>query len=139
MRRSLLALVLALAACSPGGDDPGPTGASPESPTPQPAVSSPRPCADEAEHPFTIVMRDNRFVPQCLVVSVTVPFHLRNKGSAEHNLTIPGTRFSTNVQQGGSEGERDLDAAGVEPGTYEFFCKFHRGQGMTGELHVLAA
>lgn len=131
---------MTLAACSGNGaDPPGQTGASPESPTPQPAVSSPRPCADEAEHPFTIVMRDNRFIPECLVVSGTVPFHIRNSGTVEHNLTIPGTGFSVNVAPGESDGEHDLAAAGVEPGTYDFFCKFHRSQGMTGELHVLAA
>ena len=138
---TFLALVLLLPACSGrggGGDDPpGPTAASPT--TPQPAVSSPRPCADEAEHPFTIVMRDNRFIPPCLVVSATVPFHLRNRGSTKHNLTISGTGFSVDVAPGAGEAEHDLMGAGVEPGTYEFFCKFHRAQGMTGELHVLAA
>jgi len=92
-----------------------------------------------AEHTFTVVMRDFRFVPRCLVVTATVAFHLRNRGSTEHNLTIPGTKFSADVAPGEAAGERDLMSAGVGPGTYEFFCSFHRSQGMTGELHVLAA
>ncbi len=136
----LLAFALAAAACSSGDPaESGPSAGSPSPTTPQPAVSSPRPCADEAEHPFTVVMRDFRFVPRCLVVTATVPFHLRNRGSTKHNLTIPGTKFSADVAPGEAAGERDLMSAGVGPGTYEFFCSFHRSQGMTGELHVLAA
>jgi plastocyanin len=84
-------------------------------------------------------MKDFRFVPACLVVSGTVPFHLHNAGSTTHNITIPGTGFSADVGPGKTVSEGHLMDAGVAPGTYEFFCRFHRGRGMTGELHVLAA
>jgi plastocyanin len=136
----LAALLVVLAACS------GPAGAlddhpsdSPSPTTPQPAVSSPKPCADRAERRFVLAMKDFRFAPPCLVVSGAVPFHLRNNGSVEHNLTIAGTKFSVDVPPGQSVSQGQLMATGVPPGTYHFYCRFHRGRGMTGELHVLAA
>jgi plastocyanin len=133
----LLPLLVLLAACSGPAD--GSPRRSPSPTTPQPAVSSPKPCADLTERPFSLGMRDFRFVPSCLVVSGTVPFHLHNNGSTEHNLTIPGTGFSVDVAPGKSAGEGRLMASNVPPGTYRFFCRFHRAKGMTGELHVLAA
>jgi plastocyanin len=133
------ALVAVLPACSgpaPGGD----AGRGSDRPTtPQPAVSSPRPCSDRAEHPFAVTMRDDRFTPACLVVSGAAPFHLRNRGSQEHNLTIPGTGFSVDVAPGHTVPRPALVRSHVPPGTYKFFCRFHRSRGMTGELHVLAA
>jgi plastocyanin len=141
VRRSLLATILTLFVAAACSGSPGPPGhsASPPTTKPQPAVSSPDPCADQAERAFTVAMREFRFVPPCLVVSGSAPFHLRNNGSREHNLTIPGTGFSVDLQPGAKESRPGLDRAKVPPGTYEFFCRFHRDQGMTGELHVLAA
>jgi plastocyanin len=143
VRRTLLASALlfslALSACSEGGV-PGPSADPTETPSrPQPAVSSPEPCSAQTERPFTIGMRDYRFVPDCLVVTVSEPFRLRNNGSVRHNLTITGTGFDVDVAPGGAERQRSLETAGVEPGTYEFVCRFHESKGMTGELHVLAA
>jgi len=145
VRRSLLAsafaIALALSACSDGGGgDPSKTGDPTASPSrPQPAVSSPEPCSARTEQPFTITMREYKFVPDCLVVTVSAPFRLKNNGSVRHNFTITGTGFDVDLAPGTGEHEQSLDAAGVEPGTYEFVCKFHKGKGMTGELHVLAA
>jgi plastocyanin len=139
-RASALAGALVIPACWGGGNDPGPTGDPTESPSrPQPAVSSPEPCSAQTERPFAIAMRDFRFVPPCLVVTVTERFRLRNNGSAKHNLTITRTEFAVDVAPGEVEKQPGLDAAGVEPGTYEFVCRFHESKGMTGELHVLAA
>jgi plastocyanin len=138
--RILLAVLAVLPACSGAAGDPGGTSSPPPRTTkPQPAVSSPDPCADEAEHPFTVAMREYRFVPSCLVVTASAPFRLRNNGSERHNLSIPGTGFSVDLPPGGKDSQRGLDRANVPPGTYEFFCRFHRSRGMTGELHVLAA
>jgi plastocyanin len=143
VRRFHLATFVALFAlvaggCSKGPDTPLPD-PSPSPSTPQPAVSSPEPCADRTGSQFTLAMKDFRFLPDCLVVSETAPFHLHNGGSVRHNLTIPGTGFSVDVDPGKTVGEQKLMSSGIQPGTYPFFCKFHRGKGMTGELHVLAA
>ncbi|MFL5798385.1 MAG: cupredoxin domain-containing protein [Actinomycetota bacterium] len=145
MRRPLrillvpLAIAVVLPACS-GPAQGGSRGRGSDGPpTPQPAVSSPSPCSDRAEHPFVVTMRDDRFVPSCLVVSGAVPFHLRNRGSQEHNLTIPGTGFSVDVGPGHTLSRPALVRSHVPPGTYRFFCRFHRSRGMSGELHVLAA
>jgi plastocyanin len=135
----LLLLVAALGACSGSAAGPDGNGGGSSPTTPQAAVSSPSPCSDQAEHPFVITMRDDRFVPSCLVVSGVVPFRVRNRGSREHNLTIPGTGFSVDVPPGHSVSRAPLLHSGVPPGTYRFYCRFHRSRGMTGELHVLAA
>jgi plastocyanin len=84
-------------------------------------------------------MRDDRFVPSCLVVSGVVPFRIRNRGTQTHNLTIPRTGFSVDVPRGHTVFRRPLLRSGVPAGTYRFFCRFHRSKGMTGEIHVLAA
>jgi plastocyanin len=142
---TLLAVLVLLSACSgspgtgPGASGGDPSGVSPSPTTPQPAVSSPKPCADRTERPFSLAMKDFKFVPTCLVVSGTVPFHLHNGGSVEHNFTIPGTKFSVDVGPGKTVGQGQLMAAGVPPGTYTFYCRFHRNKGMTGQIHVLAA
>lgn len=136
----VLVAVAMLPACSgaDGGNGSG-DGGSDHTVTPQPAVSSPRPCADQAEHPFVVTMRDDRFVPRCLVVSGIVKFRIRNRGTQEHNLTIPGTKFSVDVAPGHTVSRPPFLRSGVRPGTYRFYCRFHRSRGMTGELHVLAA
>jgi plastocyanin len=84
-------------------------------------------------------MKDYRFVPSCLVVSGITPFHIHNSSSTEHNLTIVGTKFSVDVAPGHTVSESPLMRSGVQPGTYRFFCRFHKGRGMTGTIHVLAA
>jgi plastocyanin len=137
---ALAAVLFLLAACSdPAPPDGTPSGNGPSPTTPQPAVSSPKPCADRGEHPFAVVMKDYRFVPPCLVVSGAVAFHLHNGGSTEHNLTIPGTKFSVDVAPGKTVSEQRLMGSGVPPGTYRFVCRFHKGRGMTGTIHILAA
>jgi plastocyanin len=135
-----VAVLIVLAACSDPVRPDTTAGATVPSPTtPQPAVSSPGPCADRGEHPFVVGMKDYRFVPSCLVVSGAAPFHLHNGGSREHNLTIPGTGFSVDVAPGKTVSEPRLMGSGVPPGTYRFFCRFHKGRGMTGTIHILAA
>jgi len=133
------AVVTLMPACSGRADGRDAGRGSDRPTTPQPAVSSPSPCPDRAERPFVVTMRDYRFTPSCLVVSGAAPFHLRNWGSQEHNLTIPGTGLSVDVAPGHTASRPPLMRSHVPPGTYRFFCRFHRSRGMTGELHVLAA
>ena len=66
-------------------------------------------------------------------------FRLVNRGSMEHNFTIPGTKVSIDVAPGHSVTEAGLQALGVHSGTYRFYCRFHRSKGMVGDLHLLAA
>src|SRR5437588_7800927 len=104
--------------------------------TVQPAVSSPPPCSDQASvKRFTLGMRDYRFRPDCLTVSEITPFHLRNRTTTTHNLTIAGTGLSIDVPPGHTRAESPLHVLGVKPGTYRFYCRFHRGRGMTGVIH----
>jgi len=84
-------------------------------------------------------MLDYRFRPDCLTVSRAFGFRLSNRGSVRHNLTIAGTGLSVDVAPGDRATEAPLQRSDIDPGTYRFFCRFHRSRGMTGTIHVLAA
>lgn len=58
---------------------------------------------------------------------------LRNTGSIEHDLTIPGFKLTV---PGNNTGEKGLKID--KPGTYEFHCSVsgHKDAGMKGELTV---
>jgi len=133
----VLALASACTASHSGADNERVSGSG--SQPIQPAVSSPPPCSDQAKGAgFTIVMRNKRFVPSCVVVTGVDGFRLRNRDSVVHNFTIEGTKLSVDVSPSNRVTEPAL-MPGVPPGTYRFYCRFHRAQGMIGVIHVLAA
>lgn len=89
-----------------------------------------------------IVMLDNVFAPECPVLVSDQTLRLRNLGVRDHSLTISenqddATPFLLDLT---IEGQETLETETplsdfVEPGTYEFFCKFHSG--MDGVVEVL--
>jgi plastocyanin len=56
---------------------------------------------------------------------------LSNDGSALHNFTLEAQSIDQNVQ---SEKKADVTVTFPQSGFLEFFCKYHRGLGMAGEL-----
>lgn len=52
--------------------------------------------------------------------------------STPHTFTITGTDIDVSNNPMGSH-DVTID---LQPGTYDFFCRFHQGQGMTGTLTV---
>jgi plastocyanin len=145
--RILVAVALLLAAC---GSEP--ERAAPASPTPVPAPSllpspspSPSPtdggCTDASvtgEFGVPITERDFSFDPACLIMLGGQGLILRNRGSVAHNLTVQGTDVDLDLDPGGINRTEAIGGV-VAPGTYTFFCKFHRAQGMEGEITVSAA
>lgn len=79
------------------------------------------------------------FAPDPITVKAGTTITFRNMDKINHSVTS-GTReeptpdvFDEGVMDSaGSTFELTLD----EPGTYAYFCRFHPGQGMTGEIVV---
>ncbi len=56
---------------------------------------------------------------------------LSNEGSALHNFTLEAQSIDQDVQ---SETKADVTVTFSQSGFLEFFCKYHKGLGMVGEL-----
>jgi plastocyanin len=62
-----------------------------------------------------------------------VSIELENEGDAAHTFTIDDQNIDVEVQPGGSA---EVDVTFPDSGTVVFYCRFHRSQGMLGELSV---
>lgn len=58
---------------------------------------------------------------------------LENEGSATHNFTLEDQNIDQDVQSGQ---DATVTVTFPQSGILEFYCKFHRSQGMVGELSV---
>jgi plastocyanin len=122
-----LLLAAAATACGGGGEAAGPVEGDGAPPAPTTA---------------TIVMRDNEFDPSEVRVASQggmILLTLVNEGSTDHTFTYEfmsggSLGFSRNEVNPGEEEEHDDEVpAGT---TIEFYCEYHREQGMTGTLLV---
>jgi plastocyanin len=62
-----------------------------------------------------------------------VTIKLENEGDATHNFTLEDQNVDQDVSPGD---DATVTVTFPQSGTLEFFCKFHRTQGMVGELSV---
>jgi plastocyanin len=89
-----------------------------------------------------ITMVDNRFDPDCFIVSGEQGLTIRNEGVSLHNLSVDFRKALTGVDLDidvSSGGENITDAIGeiLEPGnTFEVFCKYHL-PAMVAELEIV--
>ena len=144
MRKALLLTLgtaFLLAACR-GQENPAiSTPASTSLPTttsPSASPSVPPNCIDQSQTefvPFGLSLKDFFFAPPCLIVRNTQNVTLKNEGTTLHNWSIEGTQVDIDVEPGQVQ---NLEAIGgaLAPGTYEFFCKYHRARGMRGTIVV---
>jgi hypothetical protein len=90
-----------------------------------------------------IVVLDNLFAPECPILVTDQILRLRHVGVRVHTLTISENQndmapFLLDLTiEGGTvlETEEPLSEF-LDPGAYEFYCKFHTG--MDGVMHVVA-
>lgn len=146
MRTAVATVMLALvfAACGDGDGDtpeltvpPGEDITTTTSPaaTADGEITSRGDCRDatKTQGQADLEMQDFRFAPSCLVISTTQGLRLHNEGEAEHNWSLE-TGLDVDVAPGD---EVNTEATGLDPGTYAFFCKYHReSHDMEGELRV---
>lgn len=144
MRRLALPVILLtlLAAC--GNDEPsvveppaGETdyGATATAPAGEPTPEQSAACTDRrAGGQALIEFADFRFEPSCVEMTTSQGFQLRNTGDVLHNFTVEGVAaIDLDVEPGQ---ENNTEPAGIDADVYTFFCKYHRSQGMEGELRV---
>lgn len=146
-RRSTMgALVAALAlvpACTGGSSSPSPppptTAASAtvspsQSPSPSPS-SSPVPVPPSG-HFSPIGEADFQFTPAQVVIGTDQGLRIHNAGPSLHNLTVTGSQIDLDTPPGQTSRTEPISGA-LQPGTYPFFCKYHRARGMVGVLIVV--
>jgi plastocyanin len=111
-----LALVLAAAACGGGGSSSGNAGESGSGKT-------------------EVELDDNYFQPKTIQGKPgdTITLELKNEGSAEHNFTIDGQSVDQDVEPGD---EAEVDITIPQSGSVQFYCKYHKAEGMTGTLEA---
>ena len=87
-----------------------------------------------------IVAVDNYFAPQCGIVRSDATIRVKNAGVRPHSFTVSEGAFrekpyrlDLDPVEGGAEARSE--ALNLEPGFYEFFCKYHHG--MDGVLQVV--
>lgn len=137
-------LIVLMAACAndtaddvTGSAEPS-AGATTET-SPTDAMTAGAECMDatEAEGQADLELQDFIFAPPCLEISTAQGLRIHNEGRAEHNFTVEGFGLDVDVSPGD---ENNTEATGLEPGTYTFFCKYHReSKDMEGKLVVKAA
>lgn len=103
-------------------------------------------CANlSASNSVEIVAIDNYFAPECPIVKSSARIEVRNLGALKHSFTIsegevgssPWLLNIDNIEGGATKTSKTEVGEVLEPGTYEFFCKYHAG--MDGLLEVVPA
>jgi plastocyanin len=137
VRLIMLPLALMLIGVACGGDNNS-------SSTTQPPVATTTQTASEtpsavettggAGGATTLILKDNAFDPAELSVAAGSQLTLKNEGANLHNFSIDGQDVDKDVNAGETETEDVLED--LQPGTYTFFCKYHRSLGMEGTLTI---
>lgn len=130
MRRVLFVLVavlaLGLAAC--GGDDETPppsTGGTGAGGTDCPDLTG--------GDTFSITISGFAFDPSCLTARAAQSISIVNEDSADHTFTIDGSQVDVEIAAGETFNGEPVSGV-LEPGTYDFHCRFHPS--MTGTITV---
>jgi len=123
IRRMLATLgIVALLATACGGDDGG----------------SPAASGDDGGGgagggtSVTVTAADFSFDPESVTAAAGDTIELSNEGESPHNLQAEEAGLDEDVDPGKTV---SIDLADVEPGTYDFVCKFHPDD-MKGTLEI---
>lgn len=135
-----LVVVAVAAACgsssNEGSGSPSAQGTTPAATTPAPTATSSTPanCQDQTgESVFELVMQNTQFSPSCAIAKSSQDIKIENKDGILHNFSITGTSIDVDVQPDQTFNGK---SAGLAPGTYSFFCKYHKSLGMIGTVVV---
>jgi plastocyanin len=130
---ALVAAGTVLAACTSGSSTPPPTA------TTRPGSASPSagPPPSPPAGPFSPVSEaDYEFTPARIVVGTDQGLRIQNAGPSLHNLSVSGSQVDLDTAAGQTTRTEAIGGA-LKPGTYPFFCKYHRSRGMVGVLIVV--
>jgi plastocyanin len=140
------ALVAALAlvpACTGGSSSPSPTppitaastSAGPSA-SPSPSVSPSSSPVPPSGHFSPVGEADFQFTPAQVVIGTDQGLRIHNAGPSLHNMTVTGSQIDLDTPPGQTSRTEPISGA-LAPGTYPFFCKYHRARGMVGVLIVV--
>jgi plastocyanin len=123
IKRMLAALaIVGLLATACGGDDGG-----------SPAASGDDGGGGgEGGASVTVTAADFSFDPETITAATGDTIELSNEGESPHNLQAEEAGIDEDVDPGKTV---SIDLADVEPGTYDFICKFHPDD-MKGTLEI---
>lgn len=94
-------------------------------------------CEDRRSGPQALIeIEDFRFDPPCVEMTASQGFQLKNNGQVVHNFSVEGV-LGIDVDIASGQ-ENNTENPGLNADVYTFFCKYHRGQGMEGELRVVS-
>jgi plastocyanin len=82
--------------------------------------------------PYKILMTDNRYAPVTLSVPVGSTVAWINNGANLHTTSA----YDLSFESGGVEGGKAWEFTFTKPGTYQYFCRQHILNGMSGVLVV---
>ena len=142
MRRIAFVLVtvlaLGLAACGGSDEEPpaatGDTGGATGSSGSATGSTGSAECPDlTAGDTFTITISNFAFQPDCFAARAAQGITIVNEDSADHSFTISGTQVDVTIGVGDTFNGEPVSGV-LEPGTYDFFCRFHPS--MTGTVTV---
>ncbi|MEJ7876597.1 MAG: cupredoxin domain-containing protein [Solirubrobacterales bacterium] len=74
-----------------------------------------------AEMTDSVTIADFDYDPPAIQVSAGTEVSITNSDAAAHTITADDESFDSGTIDGGAEGS----VAFEEPGTYEYFCRFH--------------
>jgi len=63
----------------------------------------------------------------------SITLEIKNEGTVPHNFSIESLNVNVTIAPGSSQ---EIKVTFPASGTTEFFCSFHRSQGMAGELQI---
>jgi len=127
VRMTVLALGLALfgVACGGGTTTSGSPATTPPSESPSASGGGPT--------TTTLTARDNVFDPSTFTFPAGQKITLKNLGKNLHNFSVEGQSIDHDIKSG----ETEVESLELAPGTYTFFCKYHRAAfGMQGTITV---
>jgi plastocyanin len=132
----MLVAILAIAGC--GGDDNKSTNAATTNTTPTATTGEPNSGEDHGTESFAggsgeVELDDFYFKPTTIQgkPGQSVTLELKNEGKEEHNFSISSQHIDKDIEAG----ESDIVKVKVpKSGTVQFFCSYHKAQGMVGTL-----
>jgi plastocyanin len=134
------ALLLGMAACGGGGGNKSSSEAESEGGTTTIAgqASNDHGSKDVSSSSSVDLEMDNYYFEPTLLKGKPgekITIKLENKGSVEHNFSVSGQGIDQDLEPG-----KDATVTVTFPksGTLQFFCKYHRSQGMAGGLQASA-
>ncbi len=137
-----LATALLATACSSGGGGPSATPAASGSGAPVKTITIGSDTSNDhgdvavsGQSSLAMEQDDFYFDPTVLTGSAgqTLTIHLTNNGTVSHTFTSDVLKIDEVLSPGQ---KMDITVTFPSTGFTEFYCRFHRSQGMTGELTI---